>query len=471
MKKPESFPFEHKTNGMVFHIYSTPQIKVQKDGKETTYDSFLLTYYEGGKRISKRRSTWEEIDALIEEVVAAHRKNDPERIELSGRDRRVYLAAVEALVPIGGDVDQAVRDHVVAVQLLAPHQVTVPQGAQMLSDALKKLGKTSLSTAIDFYQRHGQTMTATKTVPEVARELIDELRKDRRGKYHIRDMEVRLDRFIGMFTGLIHEVPEKEITAWLQGLKKMVWKGGKQVENDRGILVSERTRNNYRAAVCELFEFSRKRGYVPKDLETEASATKRVKVIPGKNHILTPAEAKQGMAKLSPHLIPFMTLKLFSGLRTEEAFGLHWDELRFKSQAVIIEAKLAKLRQRRVPPILPNLAKWLKPFQGLTGPINPEYSSPQAVQKAVARQCRKVNVVLRRNTFRNCYISYRVAVPISAAIVAAETGTSARMIESNYKELATKKEAKQWFSIVPSKSQIAELKRFANALRRRQGPK
>ena len=342
MKKPESFPFEHQANGMVFHIYSTPQVKVQKDGKQTTYDSFLLTYYEGGKRISKRRSMWEEIDALIEEVIVAHRKSDPERIELSGRDRRVYLAALEALAPIGGDVDQAVRDFVTAAQLLAPYKITVPQAAQMLADALKKLGKTSLSTAIDFYERHGQTMTATKTVQEAVRELIDELDKDRRGKYHIRDMKVRLGRFAEMFTGPIHEVPEKEITVWLQGLKKVVWKNGKQVENDRGILISERTRNNYRAAVCELFEFARIRGYIPKDMETEASATKRVKVIPGKNHIITPAEAKRGLTKLSAHLVPFTALKLFSGLRTEEAFGLQWDELRFKSQAVIIEAKLAK---------------------------------------------------------------------------------------------------------------------------------
>jgi integrase len=164
-------------------------------------------------------------------------------------------------------------------------------------------------------------------------------------------------------------------------------------------------------------------------------------------------------------------LKLFSGLRTEEAFGMHWEELRFKSKAVIIEAKLAKLRQRRVPPILPNLAKWLRPFQGLTGPIILGYSTPQAVQKAVARECQKAKVILERNTFRNCYISYRVAVPVPSAIVAAEAGTSVRMIESNYKELATKGEAKQWFSIVPSKSQIAELKRFAKELRQRQKKK
>jgi integrase len=167
-------------------------------------------------------------------------------------------------------------------------------------------------------------------------------------------------------------------------------------------------------------------------------------------------------------LIPFTVLKLFSGLRTEEAYGLHWDELKYSSRALIIEAKVAKLRQRRVPPILPNLAKWLHPFQGLKGPINPDYSSPNAIQQAVKRESRRSGVTLKRNTFRNCYISYRVAEPMAPAIVAAETGTSSRMIESNYKELATKGEAKAWFAIAPSKQQLIALKQFVKELRARQ---
>lgn len=218
--------------------------------------------------------------------------------------------------------------------------------------------------------------------------------------------------------------------------------------------------------INELFAFAKKRGYVPKGLPTEASETARVKVVSGKNHIIAPREAKSVLEILSPHLIPYTVLKIFSGLRTEEAFGLCWEDLRFGSKAVVIEAELAKLRQRRVPPILPNLAKWLRPYRGLTGPINPEYSSPQGVHKAVAKEARKAAVILRHNVFRNCYISYRVAQPQPPAIVAEEAGTSTRMVKSNYLELATKPEAKQWFSIGPSKSKIAEMKAFVKELKR-----
>ena len=468
MKLPTQFPYEHKINGRVFRIYSATQIRTQKDGTQAEYPSFLVTYYEGGSRLSIRKSSWADVETLLEEVVAAHRKNDPERLELTGRDRRIYLAALEALKPVGGEVDQAVRDYAVAAQLLSPHQLAVPQAAQLLADTLTRLGKTPLSTAIDFYQRHGETMTATRNVAQVIAELIGDLKKDRRGHYHIRDMETRLERFAGAFTGPIHEIQERAITEWLQQLRKIVWRDGKQVENDQGQPVSERTRNNYRAAICELFGFAKKRGYVPRDLPTEAAATVRMQVVPGKNHIITPDAAKRLLAQLPPHLVPYTVLKLFSGLRTEEAFGLEWEDLRFDSQAVIIEAKLAKLRQRRVPPILPNLAKWLHPFRGLTGHINYEYTGPEGVQRAVAKESRKIGVLLQRNTFRNCYISYRVAQPIAPAAVAAEAGTSVRMIESNYKELATKGEAERWFSICPSKSQLTDLRAFANTLRKRQ---
>ena len=194
---------------------------------------------------------------------------------------------------------------------------------------------------------------------------------------------------------------------------------------------------------------------------TEAAGTVRMKVVPGKNHIITPEEAKRILEELPPALIPYTVLKMFSGLRTEEAFALTWEDLRFESKAVIIEARVAKLRQRRVPPILPNLAKWLSPFRGLTGPINPDYPSAEGVQRAVMRQSAKIGVTLRRNTFRNCYISYRVAQPTSPAFVAVEAGTSPRMIESNYKELATREEARRWFSICPGRSQLLELRKWA----------
>ncbi len=461
MKKPKKFPFEHQAGGIIFRIYFAPLTKLQNDNTQKEYESYLVKYYEGARRVSNRRSSWPEVETLIEEVVTARRQQDPERLELTGLDRRVYLAAVEALKPVGKTVDLAAIDYSAASKILEPFKLDVRQAVQLLANELKRVEGVPLPTIVDFYLLHGKSMKAKKTVPQVIEEFVENLEKDGRGDYHVRDIKNRLGRFVESFTGNINEIEERDISKWLQDLKMIVWKHGVRVENEQGTPVSQRTRNNYRDAICELFTYARKRGYLPKGLPTPAAETVRMKVVPGKNHILTPDEAERLLKNLSPHLVPYTVLKLFSGLRTEEAFGLKWEDLRFHSDSVVIEAKLAKLRQRRVPPILPNLMKWLAPFQGLKGTINGRYSTPQALHKAVVRETEEAKVILRRNTFRNCYISYRVAEPNPSAVVAEETGTSTRMIKSNYLELATKADAKKWFSICPSKVQIALLKAFA----------
>ena len=56
MKKPDTFPCEHKANGMVFQIYLAPLFKTAKAGEKTRYDSFLVMHQEGGRRVQKRRS-------------------------------------------------------------------------------------------------------------------------------------------------------------------------------------------------------------------------------------------------------------------------------------------------------------------------------------------------------------------------------------------------------------------------------
>lgn len=191
-----------------------------------------------------------------------------------------------------------------------------------------------------------------------------------------------------------------------------------------------------------------------------------MKVVPSDNHVITPAALRKLLEALPAKLIVPVVLKAFCGLRTEENHPLRWEYLRLESKAIVIRAELAKLSQRRAPPILPNLAKWQAPFQGLTGPINPDYRTPHTLHQAIQRQAGRAGVELKRNTFRNCYISYRVAQPYPVALVAQETGTSAKMIESNDKELVTAEEAARWFAIVPSPKQLKALRQYAEEMRK-----
>src|ERR1035438_2087412 len=148
MKQPTDFPNEYQAGGMVFRIYWAPVAKTNKDGTETTHPSFLVKHYKGDVHVQKRQKSWEDVETYIEEVVAAHRANDPERLELTGRDRRNYLAAVDALEEekVKCDVDHAAREFAAATNMLCPFNLDVKQAAKMISDALTRLGKVPLST-------------------------------------------------------------------------------------------------------------------------------------------------------------------------------------------------------------------------------------------------------------------------------------------------------------------------------------
>jgi hypothetical protein len=91
--------------------------KCLKDGSIKKHDSFLAKYYEGVRLVSKRKSCWDEVETLVDEVVSAHRAQDPERLELTGMDRRIYLVAGAALKPVGKPVDLAAIGFVAAAKL------------------------------------------------------------------------------------------------------------------------------------------------------------------------------------------------------------------------------------------------------------------------------------------------------------------------------------------------------------------
>ena len=77
---------------------------------------------------------------------------------------------------------------------------------------------------------------------------------------------------------------------------------------------------------------------------------------------------------------------------------------------------------------LPNLRRWIEPFEGLTGRICEQWSTPQSVFQAWNRFATKRQIKAGANRFRNSYISYRVAQTSDPNKVALETGNSAAVI-------------------------------------------
>jgi hypothetical protein len=74
MKRPVKFPFDYTVSGLDFQIYPAPMTRQLINGTTKHYDSFLIYHQEGAKRVQTRRSTWEGVEAYVEEVVSARRK-------------------------------------------------------------------------------------------------------------------------------------------------------------------------------------------------------------------------------------------------------------------------------------------------------------------------------------------------------------------------------------------------------------
>ena len=62
-----------------------------------------------------------------------------------------------------------------------------------------------------------------------------------------------------------------------------------------------------------------------------------------------------------------------------------------------------------------------------------------------------------KNVLRHSYATYKLALKRDANALALEMGNSPQILTRNYLELATPKEGKQWFGILPKTAAKAKL--------------
>jgi integrase len=222
----------------------------------------------------------------------------------------------------------------------------------------------------------------------------------------------------------------------------------------------------------------------------------------GEIEIYTPAEMAELMLVASPDHVPFLAISAFAGVRHAEIQRLDWSNVDRQAGIIEIKAGMAKTASRRVIPIVPNLAAWLKDFKRESGAVcgyanmvvqfveltrrvnerrraawakknNIGAEALMAADKAAAERLKKLPLKKRRsrrtlmpgaetaaeegwapfawkhNALRHSFISYRVADIQNVAQVALEAGNSPQMIFQHYRELVRPEAAKAWFSIEP----------------------
>ncbi len=116
----------------------------------------------------------------------------------------------------------------------------------------------------------------------------------------------------------------------------------------------------------------------------------------------------------------------------------------------------AKTRSRRLVPITPNLALFLKGMEEAerSGPV---WAQSEPFLFDLMRDAgNDSGVKWKHNALRHSFISYRVAEIKNVNEVAMEAGNSPDMIFKHYRELVTEKEADAWFGVTPDAVKAAK---------------
>lgn len=381
------------------------------------YDSFLVSYYAGGRRVQKRAATLDKARAIAREAIRQITEGAGRQIAtLSPDELADHLAAKQAVRSLPGSHTLAsiASDYVSAVSGL-PSGVTLHQ-------------------AVAYYARHAGRLgeKARTSVADVAARFLAAKEHEELSDYYLKPMRRIFDRFAADFKCSIGSVQPDEIRAWI------VKQG-----------VSKRTRNNLRNALATLFSFARTEGYLPDADRTAAERVPTERVKDTTIGTYTAAELRAILAHTPGRLIPAVAIAAFAGIRSAEILRLDWRNVKLAEGHIELGPEITKTASRRVVPIQPTLAAWLAPHAKNEGSVAPAYQNLDNLTRQMIAVVMAANVKPKRNGFRHSFGTFRLAVTQNAAQTSLEMGNSPAKLMRNYNAAATVAQGEAWFAVCP----------------------
>ena len=368
--------------------------------KGKQYELFTVAYRLNAKQRRKNFSRYKDAWNFASDTATALEKGRAQVLSLNAADWQSYIAAKNLLRPFGIPLHNAIEEYV----------------------AMRQRKKT-----------------VEKRVGNVVDELLEAKKQARLSDRYIETLRTYLLRFADSFQTNIGSVNTGAIVRWLDSLK-----------------LGPRSRNNVRQAIVTLFNFARRRGYLPKGETTEAADVETVRDRDGEIAILTPAQLTKLLRKSKPEYQLYFALAAFTGIRSAELLRLEWSEINFEKGHVEVKARTAKTATRRLVPIQPNLAKWLAPYRGRKGKL---FQSRRTVDSAI-KFAKRLDIRWKANCLRHSYATYRLSAVPDAGRIALEMGNSPAKLFTNYRELDRENHAPEWFAIEPPQRRSGKIVPF-----------
>ncbi len=353
------------------------------------YQLFTVAYWLNGKQLRKNFSRYKDAWSFASNSATALEKSRAQVLSLSAKEWQSYMAAKNLLQPFGIALHDAIEEYV----------------------AIRERKKIT-----------------EKRVVDIVDELLAAKQNAGLSDRYIETLRTYLNRFADSFQTNIGSINTGAIALWLDSLK-----------------IGPRSRNNVRQAIVTMFNFARRRGYLPKGETTEAADVETVCDHDGEIAILTPAQVTRLLRKSKPDYQLYFALTAFTGIRSAELLRLEWSEIDFEKRHIEVKARKAKTATRRLVPIQPNLAKWLEPYRGSEGKL---FKNRRTVDSAI-KFARRLGIPWKANCLRHSYATYRLSIVPDAGRIALEMGNSPAKLFTNYRELDRHDHAPEWFAIEP----------------------
>ncbi len=371
------------------------------------YENFVFSYYSGGKRLQKCLGNLDAAVAAAKEIARQLSEGTGRTVALSPGQVADYLAAERELRPLG---------------------LSVAQAAVRLAEAAKFIpaGGSLVEAAKQYARRQGREKLPEILLADAVRLFIESKEKKNCSARYIDEITRRGRKVADVFRCGIAGIGVGELAAFLDKVK------------------GRANQANYREFLVGLFRFAQRRGFLPRDVRTEAEQLELAPSKGGEIGIYSPAELHAALNAAKGRERLAVALAAYTGIRSAELRRLYWEDI--NGQHITVSADKAKTAQRRLVPILPALQAVLTDFTRGEGPIFAHINDTH-YSRFLNRPLRRAGLASKHNGFRHSYASYRLADVKSAEAVALEMGNSPRKLFTNYRELVTPEAAQGWFTI------------------------
>jgi integrase len=335
-------------------------------------------------------------------------------------------------------------------------RVSLLAGISEYCEAASKLSGRTLGEAVDGYLSTVASVKQ-KDIKEAVEEFIaaeeprtkasDGQRAQLSAKYAY-NRAIILRRFAGTFPNTaVCELAKEHLDAFIGGLPgiKSKSRNGKPVTSAKG-------RNHHRATIRQFLQRAVRKDYLtPTHRLNEADTMRPERANSAEVQFYTPKELRTLLEAAEGPMPAMIAIGGLAGLRTAELLRLTWQDVWRAKGHIEVTAGKAKTRQRRLVEIGPALAVWPGQFRTF---IEGKVCALHEItwQQRFVKLCEKAEVERKPNGLRHAFCTYHFAAHANENLTAQKAGNSPAMVHSHYKGLATKAEAKRWFTVKPLKS-------------------